>query len=233
MPKTERYRTARLKIFLYGRQNISVHDFHQKCQELTAVKTLNRVIFSVTKKENPTRHHPYSHINLFVQAPEKELSEPKLKKLFRIGSDLYNLEVIPHKSETKDESIKICKGFCKAKLGSWIKDDQVVSVQEFVSVHNTTKITGAKTHATDKNTAMKTREDDCLHKELECPVCYELMEDAVATSFGNLYCRRCITAHIDRQKAHGWEIRGIQTVIYSYFMLKQTLNKMCCRSLFK
>ena len=216
MPKTERYRTARLKISLYGRQNISVPSFRQKCQELTAAKTLNRVVFSLTRKKNPTRSHPYSHINLFVQAQEKVLSEPKLKKLFQVGSYHYNLEVIQHESETKDESIKICTGFCKTNSGSWKKDEQVVKVEEFVSLRNGTKIMGQKTDDTTTNQGTTMLKDNSLYKELECPMCIELMEDAVATSYGTLYCKRCIQKAIDLQVAdRKKEIIGILTPILS------------------
>ena len=102
MPEPAQFRSAHLKINLYRNR---VED---RCQLHIANSTLCPAIFSFSKSEIPLRSQPYTGINLYVQAEQKTLSKCKLGKLF--GA---NVQVVSYGNATKNDSWKICSGFCK------------------------------------------------------------------------------------------------------------------------
>ncbi len=131
--------------------------------------------FLITKSEIPLRNQPYTGINLYVQAEQKTLSNFKLGKLF--GA---NVQVVSHGKATKNDSLKICSGFCKNSSGAWVKDEQVCDVQDFVQL------------PLKKNRAVHFMKQDESVPDFDCPICLNMMEDPVLTSAGHSYCKSCI-----------------------------------------
>ena len=180
MLRPAQFRSALLKISLHGKQNQQRERIRQQANQQVVSGALSYVIFSVNKSTNPLRNKPYSGINLFVQAPHKNLSERKLHKWF--GS---NMDIVSHGKTNKYDSIQTCRGLRKSSSGTWIKDEEVCLVEVFGSKSTDSKV--KKTASSDKPVQYECPPD------FKCPICLEdMMNNAVVTSVGKSYCKACI-----------------------------------------